>query len=127
MDTDECSSATYSITEGEENKWNKIDTRISILPSIFLALLLHHPSLPFSLSTPSTNSPTLLPSPPPPFPSFLFPLSLTTPLVQTTPYLHMTVMGLFPVFIWFLVIMSSISMRVPVLVTPSGAHSVRWN
>ena len=45
---------------------------------------------------------------------------LTVPLHSSSlmcTYLHMTVMGLFPVLIWFLVIMSSISMRVPVLGT----------
>lgn len=42
-------------------------------------------------------------------------------------YLHMTVMGLLPVDIWDLVIMSSISMRIPALGRPSWGHSVRWN
>ncbi len=39
----------------------------------------------------------------------------------------MTVMGLFPVDIWHLVIMSSISMRLPVFGLPSRGHSVWWN
>ena len=48
-------------------------------------------------------------------------------IVSTDTYLHMTVMGLLPVDIWDFVIMSSISMSVPVLGRPSRGHSVWWN
>ena len=47
--------------------------------------------------------------------------------LHSNTHLHMTVMGLLPVDIWDLVIMSSISMRVPALGRESRGHSVRWN